>query len=97
MSKTFSDEAENCKINCKPTSTAMFDNLDSSLTFEQDYTTEQEAQQALEQLTQKAREIENDPCEIHSEIVQTETGVRLTSHFTFSCQAEAVLFQFALR
>lgn len=97
MSKTFSDEAENCKINCKPTSTAMFDNEDSSLTFEQDYSSVEEAQQALEQLTQKARDIENEPCEIRSEITKTENRAHLTSHFTFSCQAEAVLFQFALR
>lgn len=97
MSKTFSDEAENCKVNCKPSSTAMFDNADSTIEFEQFYETEEQAQQALEFLVSKAREVENEPCQIQSEITKTENGMRLTARFTFSCQAEVVIFQMRLR
>lgn len=97
MSKTFSDEAENCKINCKPTSTAMFDNADSTIEFTQLYTDEQAAQQALEFFTAKAREVENDPCQISSEVQPTENGVLLHAKFVFGCQAEAVIFQMKLR
>lgn len=97
MSKTFSDQAENCKINCKPTSTAMFDNADSTIEFEQFYANEQDAQQALATLTATARDVENDPCEINSEIQPTENGALLKAKFVFGCQAEAVIFQMRLR
>lgn len=97
MSKTFSDEAENCKINCKPQRTTMFDNLENSIEFDQFYPTESEAQTALAYLTEKAREVETEPCQIHSEILPSDNGVQLKATFTFSCQAEVVIFQMRLR
>lgn len=60
-------------------------------------TTEADANAALERLTKKARDIESDPCEIKSEIVAVENGVQLNASFTFSCQAEAMIFELANR
>ena len=41
--------------------------------------------------------MESDPCEIKSEITETENGANLTARFTFSCQAEAMIFELANR
>ena len=46
---------------------------------------------------EKARKTESDPCEIKSEITETENGANLTARFTFSCQAEAMIFELANR
>lgn len=97
MSKTFSDEAENCKVNCKPTSTAMFDNADSQIDIEQHYPDQETAQQAFDFLVNKVKQIENEPCQITHQLISQEDGVTLNATFNFSCQAEAVLFQLALR
>ncbi|WP_373777659.1 YfcZ/YiiS family protein [Glaesserella sp.] len=97
MSKTFSEEAECCQGVCKPQSTSMFDNEECSIDFEQHYSTEQEAQEVLEFLTKKARKTETDPCKIESVIEPIKNGFRLYAKFTFSCQAETVLFQLSLR
>ncbi|WP_373766973.1 YfcZ/YiiS family protein [Glaesserella sp.] len=97
MAKTFSDEAECCKGVCKPQSTSMFDNAECSIEFEQHYADEAEAQDTLDFLTQKARKIETEPCDIESKIEPIDNGVRLYAKFTFSCQAETVLFQLSLR
>ncbi|OOH91493.1 hypothetical protein BMT54_02265 [Pasteurellaceae bacterium 15-036681] len=94
---TFSDQAECSKGVCKPSSTSMFDNEDSSLEFEQIYATETEAQEALAQLIEKARHVESDPCEIESSVVQVEQGFLMKAKFNFCCQAEAVIFQLSLR
>ena len=45
----------------------------------------------------KARKTESDPCDIKSEITETENGANLTARFTFSCQAEAMIFELANR
>lgn len=97
MNKTFSDEVENCKTNCKPTNTAMFDNADSTIEVVQQYENEAQAQQGLEKLIEKARSVENEPCKIKSRISPTENGVELHTTFEFGCQAEAVIFQMKLR
>lgn len=97
MSKTFSDEVENCKTNCKPTSTAMFDNADSTIEFAQVFVNEQQANDALARLTATARSVENDPCHISHQLQNVENGVQLNAKFVFGCQAEAVIFQMKLR
>lgn len=97
MNKTFSDEAECCKGICKPRDTAMFDNLETRVAIEQTFASQTEAEQALKQLTPKAREVESEPCEITSQIQANSEGFNLTATFHFSCQAEAVIFQLALR
>ncbi|MDO9748588.1 YfcZ/YiiS family protein [Glaesserella parasuis] len=97
MSKTFSDQANCCGGICKPSSTSMFDNADSTIELALVYPTQADAEQGLTTLTAKAREVESDPCNISSQISQTEDGFLLQAKFLFSCQAEAVIFQMKLR
>jgi len=56
-----------------------------------------EAEAALNRFIEKARKTESDPCDIKSEIIETENGANLTARFTFSCQAEAMIFELANR
>lgn len=75
----------------------IIDGSDCTVEVNQTYTTESEANAALERLIQKARNTESDPCEIKSDIQHTENGIVLTASFTFSCQAEAMIFELANR
>ncbi|HHF3515324.1 TPA: YfcZ/YiiS family protein [Haemophilus influenzae] len=75
----------------------IIDGSDCSVEVHQFYSTEADANAALERLTKKARNTESDPCEIKSEIVAVENGVQLNASFTFSCQAEAMIFELANR
>ena len=76
---------------------SILDNSERDVHIERQYASQQEAEQALAKFTQKARDVENEPCQIHSEINPTENGYQLKATFTFSCQAEAVIFQLATR
>ncbi|MDG2943675.1 YfcZ/YiiS family protein [Exercitatus varius] len=76
---------------------SILDNSDLKATFDKVYPTRAEAEAALAKLTQKARDTETEPCQIQSEISETEGGFRLTADFTFSCQAECVIFQLGTR
>lgn len=76
---------------------SILDNSEREAKIERVYSNEQEAQQALEALIQKAREVESEPCEINSEIKAVDEGYLLDATFTFSCQAEVVIFQLATR
>ena len=75
----------------------IIDGSDCTVEIHQFYSTEADANTALERLTKKAHNTESDPCEIKSEITETENGVNLTARFTFSCQAEAMIFELANR
>lgn len=76
---------------------AIIDGSDRTVNVEQIYATQAEAEQTLARLTEKARKTESDPCEIVSEILPVEDGVQLKASFTFSCQAEAMIFELANR
>lgn len=95
--KTMQQKAEEAKKCCKADFGSMLDNADRSLDFEFFYESQELAEQALAYYTSKAREVESEPCEICSQIDQTEQGWRLTARFVFSCQAELVLFQIKAR
>ena len=73
----------------------IIDGSDCTVEVHQFYSTETDANAALERLTKKARDIESDPCEIKSEIVAAKNGVQLNA--SFSCQAEAMIFELANR
>lgn len=72
---------------------SLFDNRDCTQEMSYLYDTEEQAQTALNFFTQKAREVESEPCEIKAEISKTEEGFLLNADFTFCCQAELVIFQ----
>ena len=76
---------------------SILENSERDVHIERQYASQQEAEQALAKFTQKARDVENEPCQIHSEITPTENGYQLKATFTFSCQAEVVIFQLATR
>lgn len=97
MTKTLSDRVESCKNGCKPSDTRMFDNADTTFSFEQQYTTVAEAETVAQQLIEKARSVESDPCDIHQNIQPNENGAMLSMSFSFSCQAELIIFQMKLR
>ena len=76
---------------------SILDNSETVATFERVYATEAEANDALARLTEKARGVESEPCQINSQIVAVENGFQLTAQFVFSCQAEVVIFQLGTR
>ncbi|AOF52546.1 hypothetical protein BKG91_08715 [Rodentibacter caecimuris] len=75
----------------------IIDGSDCTVNMVQIYSTQAEAEQVLARLTEKARKTESEPCEIVSEISPVEDGVQLSASFTFSCQAEAMIFELANR
>lgn len=76
---------------------SILDNSEVGVKLEKLYATKEEAEQGLADLTRKARETESEPCRISSEISQADNGFLLKADFTFSCQAEVVIFQLATR
>ncbi|OOF89542.1 hypothetical protein BKG94_02855 [Rodentibacter ratti] len=72
---------------------SLFDNRDCTQEISYIYDTQEQAQTALDFFTQKAREVESEPCEIHSEINKVDDGYLLNAKFAFCCQAELVIFQ----
>lgn len=75
----------------------IIDGSDCTVNIDQVYADEASAQAELARLTQKARDTESDPCVIKSEINAVQDGVQLKASFTFSCQAEAMIFELANR
>ena len=65
----------------------IIDGSDCSVDIHQAYANKAEAEAALNRFIEKARKTESDPCDIKSEITETENGANLTARFTFSCQA----------
>ncbi|MCQ9122293.1 hypothetical protein BKG95_06825 [Rodentibacter pneumotropicus] len=72
---------------------SLFDNRDCTQEINYIYDTQEQAQTALDFFTQKAREVESEPCEIQAEISKVDDGYLLKAKFAFCCQAELVIFQ----
>ncbi|EGV05244.1 hypothetical protein HMPREF9952_1629 [Haemophilus pittmaniae HK 85] len=75
----------------------IIDGSDCCVVIDQVYANEADAQAALAKFTEKARKTESEPCQIQSAINPVEGGVQLKANFTFSCQAEAMIFELANR
>lgn len=75
----------------------VIDNSDCAVDFEQVYTSEAEAKEALDYLTSKARAAESEPCQIQSEIKAVEGGYQLSARFEFAYQVETMIFQLSTR
>ena len=75
----------------------IIDGSDCSVDIHQTYANKAEAEAALNRFIEKARKTESYPCDIKTEITETENGANLTARFTFSCQAEAMIFELANR
>lgn len=78
---------------------SILDNSERDANITRIYATQEEAQQALQGFTQKANEVAggSESCQISSEINPVDGGYELNATFTFSCQAEVVIFQLANR
>ncbi|MFH8135194.1 YfcZ/YiiS family protein [Pantoea osteomyelitidis] len=75
----------------------VIDNNDCAASWSQMFTNHHEAEAMLASLTEKARQVESEPCNINARRVETSEGVQLNVDFTFACQAEAMIFQLGLR
>ncbi|MDC9596624.1 YfcZ/YiiS family protein [Xenorhabdus anantnagensis] len=75
----------------------VIDNEDCTASYQCFFASEQEAELMLNALIKKAKEVESDPCVIRYNIEAVEGGMQLSVDFTFSCQAEALIFQLGLR
>ena len=75
----------------------IMDNTDCTASYSHVFATEAQANEMLNGLTDKARAVESEPCVIESRIEKVEGGVELNIDFTFSSQAETMIFQLGLR
>ncbi|WP_114193161.1 YfcZ/YiiS family protein [Edaphovirga cremea] len=75
----------------------IMDNTDCTASYSRMFSSQAEAEATLAALTEKARAVESDPCEIAHRIETVEGGVELTIDFTFACEAETLIFQLGLR
>ncbi|ACS86376.1 YfcZ/YiiS family protein [Musicola paradisiaca] len=94
MNKCSAEETAACC--CVDVGTVM-DNTDCTASYSRVFTDRAEAESVLQQLTEKARSVESEPCVIDSRFAETAGGVQLDIDFTFSCQAETLIFQLGLR
>ncbi|CZZ32356.1 YfcZ/YiiS family protein [Enterobacter hormaechei] len=94
MSKCSADETPVCC--CMDVGTIM-DNTDCTASYSRVFPNHAEAEETLAALSQRAREVESDPCEIKSTFTEVEGGVQLDIDFVFACEAETLIFQLGLR
>ncbi|MGI1664244.1 YfcZ/YiiS family protein, partial [Enterobacter sp. BH2-YP2023] len=90
MSKCSADETPVCC--CMDVGTIM-DNTDCTASYSRVFPNRAEAEETLAALSQRAREVESDPCEIKSTFTEVEGGVQLDIDFVFACEAETLIFQ----
>ncbi|UYA61263.1 YfcZ/YiiS family protein [Pectobacterium colocasium] len=75
----------------------IMDNTDCTASYSKVFGDRSDAEAALTALTAKARAVESEPCDIVSTLEDVDGGVKLDIDFTFSCQAETMIFQLGLR
>lgn len=51
----------------------------------------------LAALSERARNVESEPCKIIPTFTDIDGGVKLDIDFVFSCEAETLIFQLGLR
>ncbi len=90
------DARESATCCCVDVGTVI-DNTDCTATYERVFATRQDAEYALAQLIEKARTVESEPCQIDNQLSVVDNGVNLKANFTFSCEAEMLIFQLGLR
>ncbi|WNN43164.1 MULTISPECIES: YfcZ/YiiS family protein [Winslowiella] len=75
----------------------IMDNTDCTASYSQLFSDRAAAEAMLATLSEKARAVESEPCEINARFSEERDGVRLDIDFIFSCQAETMIFQLGLR
>ncbi|HBW8692640.1 TPA: DUF406 family protein [Klebsiella pneumoniae] len=94
MSKCSADETPVC---CCMDVGTIVDNTDCTASFSRVFANRAEAEQTLAALSEKARNVESEPCQINPTFTDVDGGVQLDIDFVFSCEAESLIFQLGLR
>ncbi|MCE9732537.1 hypothetical protein A6301_08030 [Pectobacterium sp. IFB5596] len=94
MNKCSAEETAACC--CVDVGTIM-DNTDCTASYSKVFSDRSDAEATLATLTAKAHAVESEPCDIASTLEEVDGGVKLDIDFTFSCQAETMIFQLGLR
>lgn len=94
MSRNSADETPVC---CCIDVGSIIDNSDCIATYSHLFENKAQADEMLQTLSAKAREVESEPCKITSRYTEEAEGVRLDIDFHFCCQAETMIFQLGLR
>jgi uncharacterized protein (TIGR00743 family) len=97
-----SDPLKKCSANdvaacCCVDVGTIIDNEECVAKFDQVVATEAEANALLKDLTQRAQNVQSEPCQIASHIEKVSDGYQLSATFTFCCGAESLIFQLGLR
>ncbi len=94
MSKCSADETPVC---CGMDVGTIVDNTDCTASYSRVFANRAEAEQTLAALSEKARNVESEPCQINPTFTDVDGGVQLDIDFVFSCEAESLIFQLGLR
>ncbi|HBR1156235.1 TPA: YfcZ/YiiS family protein [Klebsiella pneumoniae] len=94
MSKCSADETPVC---CCMDVGTIVDNTDCTASYSRVFANRAEAEQTLAALSEKARNVESEPCQINPTFTDVDGGVQLVIDFVFSCEAESLIFQLGLR
>ncbi|WP_411165527.1 YfcZ/YiiS family protein [Klebsiella oxytoca] len=94
MSKCSADETPVCC--CMDVGTIM-DNTDCTASYSRVFANRTEAEEMLAALSERARNVESEPCKITPTFTEVDAGVKLDIDFVFSCEAETLIFQLGLR
>ena len=94
MSKCSADETPVC---CCMDVGTIVDNTDCIASYSHVFANRAEAEQTLAALSEKARNVESEPCQINPTFTDVDGGVQLDIDFVFICEAESLIFQLGLR
>ncbi|HBY2115320.1 TPA: DUF406 family protein [Klebsiella pneumoniae] len=94
MSKCSADETPVC---CCMDVGTIVDNTDCTASYSRVFANRAEAEQTLAALSERARNVESEPCQINPTFTDVDGGVQLDIDFVFSCEAESLIFQLGLR
>ena len=94
MSKCSADETPVC---CCMDVGTIVDNTDCTASYSRVFANRAEAEQTLAALSEKARNVESEPCKINPTFTDVDGGGQLDIDFVFSCEAESLIFQLGLR
>ncbi|HFS8380517.1 TPA: YfcZ/YiiS family protein [Klebsiella pneumoniae] len=94
MSKYSADETPVC---CCMDVGTIVDNTDCTASYSRVFANRAEAEQTFAALSEKARNVESEPCQINPTFTDVDGGVQLDIDFVFSCEAESLIFQLGLR
>ncbi|HCD2043798.1 TPA: YfcZ/YiiS family protein [Klebsiella pneumoniae] len=89
MSKCSADETPVC---CCMDVGTIVDNTDCTASYSRVFANRAEAEQTLAALSEKARNVESEPCQINPTFTDVDGGVQLDIDFVFSCEAESLIF-----